>query len=206
MAYSDENNEDVSLSWEASFGIGFNYGRSFINGQVVCANWYEANAKEGIELFVAKDVNSFYSVWLASSSVSVFNYTQVVIQGGHSAYGVETNNMVDTLATAEEGRAYSYFRLLTSDDEATCEAALAGESLNCDDDDDNIQILAILVAVLIIIGSMNFFFLIYYNGYRGWCCGTQKEESSDMKEDDTALSSPFWLPRGLSEQSRQTNE
>jgi hypothetical protein len=175
VAYSDENNH-VSVSWTASFGIGFNYGPSFVNGQVVCAQWYEGNAKEGIELFVAKDLNSFYSIWLISSSVALFNYTQVVLID--SSYGVEINEMVDKLASAEEGREFSYLRLLTSADEGTCADALAGDSLNCDDDNDSSTqyVLPILIAVLIVVGSLNFFFLIFFGVYRK---GARSEKSDD---------------------------
>lgn len=151
------------MSWTASFGIGFNYGPSFENGQVVCAQWYESNAKEGIELFVAKDLTSFYSIWLISSTVSVFNYTQVVEVD--KSYGVEINVMIDTMATSEEGREFSFLRLLTSSDESTCSNALAGESVNCKENSDN-SAMEILIAVFIAVGIINAFFLIYFCVFR----------------------------------------
>lgn len=196
MSYSDDSNH-VSVSWTASFGIGFNYGPSFLNGQVVCAQWYEGNAKEGIQLFVAKDLSSFYSIWLISSSVSVFNYTQVVVLD--KSYGVEINEIIDTDIAAEEGREFSFLRLLTSTDESTCEDALAGDSLNCDDsenDDDN-QVLTLLMIALIIVGCANFAVLIYLKvclKQKG--CGTNSEIDKDMKTTTISTTS---LPSCLSE-------
>jgi hypothetical protein len=153
VAYSDANNH-VSVSWTASFGIGFNYGPTFINGQVVCAQWYEGNGNEGIELFVAKDLTSFYSIWLMPSSVAVFNFTQVVVLD--KSYGVEINEMVDTLATAQEGMEFSFLRLLTTSDETTCSAALAGDSLNCvDDNDDNDDTeMSVVLLIVIVLASI----------------------------------------------------
>jgi hypothetical protein len=178
VAYSDTN-DHVSVSWTASFGIGFNYGPSFVSGQVVCAQWYEGNANEGIELFVAKDQDSFYSIWLISPTVSMFNYTQVVLVD--KSFGVEINVMTDKLATATQGMEFSFLRLLTSSDESTCSDAMAGDALNCggnDNDDETVQILAILVAVLIVVGCAIFFAVVYFGML------SKREKMSEQSDDN----------------------
>jgi len=174
VAYTDANSH-VSVSWTASFGIGFNYGPSFVAGQVACAQWYEGNAAEGIELFVAKDMDSFYSIWLMSSTVSMFNYTQVVEVD--KSYGVEINVMLDKLATAEQGMEFSFLRLLTTTDESTCSNAMAGDSMNCDDDDEAVVILIVFIAVLLVVGLAILFSVMYL----GVCRKQTKMSESEHK-------------------------
>ena len=160
-AYSDAN--EAYISWTASFGIGFNYGTVFANGQVSCMQWYEGNSAEGIELVVGRDLDSYYSVWLLSPSVAFFNYTQIVLID--KSFGVEINSMSDKSTSADDALEYSFLRLLTSSSEDMCSGALDGKDSDCDDDISR-ETLAILVIVLIGVGCLNFFFVLYIGYFR----------------------------------------
>jgi hypothetical protein len=150
IAFSDSS---VRVSWEAPWGRGFNLGSCFSDGQVACVNWYEAGPDEGIELMVARNATTFYSIWIGASSVSDFNYTTYFVL--HSGYGIELNSIIDATTSVTEADSYSYLRLLTEQDEDTCYDAIANanfidDSNDCDNDSGSSSLVVGLVVALVV--------------------------------------------------------
>lgn len=179
LTYSDSS---VRVSWQASWGRGFNYGSIFNGGQVACVNWYEAGEDEGIELLVAKNSTSFYSIWIGVSSVSDFNYTTYFVT--HKGYGVELNSIISKSASLTAADSFSYLRLLTETDEGACYAAIVDTSGSDDDpgDDDNFPH-TMSIVILSIMLSLS----LALNCYMGWTMFRREMNNGDSKDLKTSL-------------------
>jgi hypothetical protein len=105
------------------------------NGQVVLGNWYEYGMDEGIEMFVAKNSTTFYSLWWFFPRVSDVDYALKVedYQGAHWNY---KDTSVSFTKAVTDSTANLCYILPDSSVESSCVSASSSSSSNDDDDDE----------------------------------------------------------------------
>lgn len=125
-------------------------GPVFENGQVVCYNWYEVGADEGIQITVAKNLTTAYSIWWFAKSVSTLNYEFTTVPDFFGQQYEYLDSSVSASELADEAVENACYALWTTDLEDDC----LGEESNTSHGVTQELLIAILVFVCLILVSL----------------------------------------------------
>ncbi len=159
---------------DGSLVSGIARGRIFMNGQVVCAQFYEPDYVEGLDLMVVQNATSYFALNWKSTTVSNFNYAD---NAGFTHY-----NLLDTSVPLSTARAKAQdtvcYALWTIHSESSCLATYPASS-NDDDElsgsaDAAIKVAAAFsIGTFVLVAGLICFLCLRVQGFRGASSGKE---------------------------------